>query len=114
MSDDFKKMIDGIYGWSINNGKVVPPVHRFPKEVKERIDYFGGMAEDGLTFMGAMECIFAEEKPSSYDLGATKDWLPRSEAFNNWANKFPGSAQLEVAVYMIYGNYQEVADDTEV
>ena len=32
-----------------------------------------------MTFMGAMECIFADEKPTDYDLGATKGWLPKSK-----------------------------------
>ena len=114
MIDDLKKVVNSVYGWTTKDDKVVPPTHCFPKEVKERIDYFWEMSEDGMTFMGAMECIFADEKPVDYDWGASKKWLPKSEAFDNWVNKSPGMVQLEVAVYMIYGNYVEVADDTEI
>ena len=113
MFEHAKTVVDGVYRWTVKDGKVVPPVHIFPKEVKERIDYFWEMAEDGMTFMGAMECIFADEKPADYDWGASKDWLPKSKAFSDWANQLPGMSQLEVAVYMIYGNYQEATDGTD-
>lgn len=95
----FKEVTNGIYGW-----RVTPPEHHLPKAVKERIDYFWEMGEDGMTFMGAMDCIFSDKKPKDYDWGATKDWLPKSEEFESWYNQFPRMAQMEVAVYMIYGN----------
>ena len=55
-----------------------------------------------MTFMGAMECIFADEKPTDYDLGATKDWLPKSKEFDDWIGYSPGMSQLVIAVYLIY------------
>lgn len=64
---------------------------------------FWEMAEDGMTFMGAMECIFADEKPTDYDLGATKDWLPKSKEFDDWIGYSPSMAQVVIAVYLIYG-----------
>ena len=107
MFEHAKTVVDGVYKWTVKDDKVEPPVHKFPKEVKERIDYFWDMAEDGMTFMGAMECIFADEKPVDYDWGASKDWLPKSEAFSDWVNQLPGMSQMEIAIYMIYGNYKE-------
>ncbi|VNG30441.1 gp24 [Streptococcus pneumoniae] len=52
--------------------------------------------------MGAMECIFADEKPTDYDLGATKDWLPKSKEFDDWVGYSPGMSQVVIAVYLIY------------
>jgi hypothetical protein len=46
MFEHVKTVVDGVYKWTTKDGKVVPPVHRFPKEVKERIDYFWEMTED--------------------------------------------------------------------
>ncbi|VLV54172.1 gp24 [Streptococcus pneumoniae] len=59
--------------------------------------------DNGMTFMGAMECIFADEKPTDYDLGATKDWLPKSKEFDDWIGYSPSMAQVVIAVYLIYG-----------
>ena len=61
------------------------------------------MAEDSMTFMGAMECIFADEKPTDYDLGATKGWLPKSKEFVIGIGYSPSMAQIVIAVYLIYG-----------
>ena len=74
-----------------------------PQAVKDRADYFWEMAEDGLTFMGAMECIFSDKKPEDYDFWATKDWLPKSKEFNDWVGYSLGMSQLVIAVYLIYG-----------
>lgn len=57
--------------------------------------------------LGALECIFADEKPKDYDWGATKDWLPKSKEFDDWVNFAIGMAQMEIAVYLIYGNPKE-------
>ncbi|VKV51420.1 gp24 [Streptococcus pneumoniae] len=73
-----------------------------PQVVKDRADYFWEMAEDGMTFMGAMECIFADEKPTDYDLGATKGWLPKSKEFDDWVGYSPSMARVIIAVYLIY------------
>lgn len=108
MFDDIKQKFDGVYGWKIKNGKVVQPQHSLPEAVKKRADYFWEMTEDGMSFLGALECIFADEKPEDYDWGATKDWLPKSKEFDEWVNFAIGMAQMEIAVYLIYGNQKEV------
>lgn len=108
MFDVFKKKFDGIFGWKIKDGKIVPPQHSLPEAVKKRVAYFRDMAEDGMTFLGTMECIFADEKPKDYDWGATKDWLPKSKEFDDWVNFAIGMAQMEIAVYLIYGDPKEV------
>ncbi|MEX2803829.1 hypothetical protein AB3329_01745 [Streptococcus sp. H31] len=102
--DDFEKvMLDGIYGWSVDGGKINPPKHNFPVKVKERIDYFAEMMEEGLTLMGALSCIFGEEAPDGYGVFASKDWLPKDDEFKEWHTSALGFPQMEVAVYLIYG-----------
>ena len=59
--EDFKKMFDEVYGWTVEDGKPTPPKQDLPQFVKDRADYFWEMAEDGLTLLGAMECIFSNK-----------------------------------------------------
>lgn len=101
--EDFKKMFDGVYGWTVEAGNPIPPKKYLPQFVRDRADYFWEMAEDGLTFLGAMECIFAYEKPEYYDWFSKKSWFPRSKEFDDWADQSLSMAQLVVAVYLIYG-----------
>ena len=105
--EDLKKKVNGVYGWSVKDGKPKSPKQDLPQAVKERADYFWEMTEDGMTFMGAMECIFADKKPKDYDLGATKDWLPKSKDFDDWIGYSPGMSQLVIAVYLIYGGSED-------
>lgn len=70
--EELKQKVNEVYNWTVEDGKPQPPKQNLPQAVKDRADYFWEMAEDGMTFMGAMECIFADEKPTDYDLGATK------------------------------------------
>lgn len=117
MIDSLKQKMDGIYGFSIDGDKIQPPTHRFPKFVKERADYFAEMMEDGLTFLGCLECIFSDEKPEYYNLLATKDWLPKSKEFEEWENGIGTAATFshqEMAIYLIFPIWQEANDDTEV
>lgn len=100
---DFKKMFDGVYGWTVEAGKPTPPKQDLPQFVKDRADYFWEMAEDGLTLLGAMECIFSNEKPKEYDWFASKDWLPKTKEFDDWADQSLSMAQFVIAVYLIYG-----------
>ncbi|MGP2465540.1 hypothetical protein [Lactiplantibacillus plantarum] len=60
----FAKMTKSIYGWSVKDGKCVPPKIIFPKPVVERIEYFAAEMENGLTFQGALEFIFAGDEKS--------------------------------------------------
>lgn len=101
--EQLNKMFNGIYGWTVEADKIIAPTHDFPDAVTERVAYFREMAGDGLTFLGVMECIFANKKPDSYDLGATKDWLPMSQEFKDWVGCTNNLAQVEIAVYIIYG-----------
>lgn len=109
--EKLKNMYRGVYGWTVQNGKPFPSAHDLPSVVKNRVDYFWDMAEHGMTFMGAMKCIFANQKPEEYDLGATKDWLPMSQEFKDWVGHAYGMAQMEIAVYMIYGDCKEGIND---
>ena len=102
MMEDLKQKVNAVYNWTVEDGKPKPPKQDLPQAVKDRVDYFLEMAEDGMTFMGAMECIFADEKPTDYDLGATKGWLPKSKEFDDWVGYAPSMSQLVIAVYLIY------------
>lgn len=107
MFDDIKKKLDGIYDWKIKDGKIVQPQHSLPEAVKKRADYFHEMGEYDMSFLEVLECIFADEKPKDYDLGAPKDWLPKSKEFDDWIKFDISMAQMEIAVYLIYGNPKE-------
>lgn len=107
MTNDFENMVQGIYGWKVKDGKVAPPKHILPEEVKYRADYFSELLEDGWTIMGVMECIFADEKPQNYNLGATKDWLPKTKEFDDWVGHSLGLAQCEMFVYLLFGDRKE-------
>ncbi|CJH68873.1 hypothetical protein [Streptococcus pneumoniae] len=103
MMEELKQKVNEVYNWTVEDGRPKPPKQDLPQVVKDRVDYFWEMAEDGMTFMGAMECIFADEKPTDYDLGATKGWLPKSKEFDDWIGYSPSMAQVVIAVYLIYG-----------
>ena len=107
MMEDLKQKVNAVYNWTVEDGKPKPPKQDLPQAVKDRVDYFWEMAEDGMTFMGAMECIFADEKPTDYDLGATKGWLPKSKEFDDWVGYTPSVSQLVIAVYLIYGGSED-------
>ena len=64
MMEDLKQKVNAVYNWTVEDGKPKPPHQDLPQAVKDRADYFWEMAEDGMTFIGAMECIFADEKPT--------------------------------------------------
>ncbi|RCW16796.1 hypothetical protein CAC02_06705 [Streptococcus gallolyticus] len=109
--DVLKEKMDGIYGWSVKGGKVEPPKHTFPKAVKDRADYFAEMLEDGMTFLGCLDCIFSNEKPDDYYWGASKDWIPKSKEFQEWESQGPLLSQNEMAVYLLYDNWEEKGDE---
>jgi len=111
MREILKEKMDGIYGWSVKGDKVEPPKHTFPKAVKDRADYFAEMFEDGMTFLGCLDCIFSNEKPDDYDWGASKDWLPKSEKFKEWESQGSGLAQCEIAIYLLFDNWKGEDDD---
>lgn len=99
--------------WSIdrNLNTANPLKHNLPKSVKERADYFWDMSEDGLTFLGALDYIFMDEKPSDYDTFAPKEWIEKTKEFNEWFHNSPSMAQAEIAIYLLFCNVEEVEDD---
>ena len=107
MMEDLKQKVNAVYNWTVEDGKPKPPKQDLPQAVKDRADYFWEMAEDGMTLIGVMECIFADEKPTDYDLGATKGWLPKSKEFDDWVGYTPSVSQLVIAVYLIYGGSED-------
>ena len=109
--DSLKEKWDGVYGWSIKDGKAEPPKHTFSKAVKDRADYFAEMLGGGMTFLGCLDCIFSDEEPEDYSLGAYKEWLPKSEEFKEWESQGPGLAQCEIAIYLLFGNWDEKGDE---
>ena len=109
VSTSFMKMAKSIYGWSVNDGKCVPPKITFPKPVVERIEYFSKEIENGLTFQGALEFIFArDEKRCKEECEQFMDWLPVSDRFREWLDgDFLYSLKEEqIMLALIYGNYQ--------
>jgi hypothetical protein len=114
MTDKLCEMLDAIYGWSVENGEIKAPESNLPKAVAERVDYFLEMIDDGLTFLGLLDFIFSDKKPTDYDFGASKDWLPKSKEFDEWVGIFPSLAQMAIATYIIFGNKKnEKTDDAE-
>lgn len=115
MTDKLYEMIDAIYDWTVENGEIKAPKPDLPKAVTERVDYFLEMIEDGLTFLGLLDFIFSDTKPTDYDLGASKDWLPKSKEFDEWVEIFPSLAQMAIATYIIFRNAKkEKTDDAEI
>ncbi|HEM3427620.1 TPA: hypothetical protein U1B15_000197 [Streptococcus suis] len=55
MTDDLKQKMDGIYGWSVDGDKIQPPIHRFPKAVKDRADYFAEKTESNIIQLNLKE-----------------------------------------------------------
>lgn len=52
--EELKRKVNTVYNWTVEDGKPQPPKQDLPQVVKDRADYFWEMAEDGMTFMGAM------------------------------------------------------------
>ena len=50
MMEELKKKVNGVYGWSVEDGKPKPPKQDLPQAVKDRADYFWEMTEDGKIF----------------------------------------------------------------
>ena len=109
----FAKMTKSIYGWSVKDGKCVPPKIIFPKPVVERIEYFAEEMENGLTFQGALEYIFARnEEHCKEECEQVMDWLPVSDGFKKWSDDYFSYSfkEAQVMLALIYGNYQVEED----
>lgn len=113
MDKDIKKAMDNIYGFEVveENGvnKVRTPRMDLPQAVKERIKFFAKYREDGMTFLGCLNIIMAEEDElelkEDFAIGATEDYLPASEEFKQWRDEFglTNIQAMEIAVALIYG-----------
>lgn len=113
VSASFMKMAKSIYGWSVKDGKCVPPKIIFPKPVVERIEYFAEEMESGLTFQGALEFIFAgDEKRCKEECEQFMNWLPISDGFREWLDDdfLYSFKEAQVMLALIYGNYQVEED----
>lgn len=105
----FRKALNNIYGWTIKKGELVPPKMDLPSCVKDRIKWAFPEGENGLTFIGTMQSIFAydEEKAKrDWNMGAAGEWLPVSDDFIKWRDQTP-LAELQIAVELIYGSEED-------
>lgn len=105
LPNNFDNMFKGIYGWSVSGDEVIAPVHKFPREVKERADYFSEMMDDGMTFLGCLDCIFSDEKPKYYNWAATKPWIDKSPEFKEWEDEI--GTDREMAIYLLFPFWEE-------
>lgn len=115
-AETFDPLLKSVYGWSVKDGKCVPPKIIFPKPVADRIEYFAEEMENGLTFQGALEYIFArDEEKCKEDCEQFMDWLPVSDGFKKWSDDYfsYNYKEAQVMLALIYGNYQvEAQHDT--
>ncbi|EHM3061042.1 hypothetical protein KGA00_001691 [Enterococcus faecalis] len=118
MNNQIETAMNNIYKFTIveENGKnkVHTPKMDLPECVKERIKFFGKYAEDGLSFLGCIELIMAEDEAKlkqDFEIGAYEDYLPASEEFKQWRDEIGLRSlhQMEIAVSLIYG----LGDDSD-
>ncbi len=89
-----KKLMEIMHNWTVEDRKPKPPKQIYHRAVKDRADQPQEMAEDGMTFMGAIGCIFTLMKSlRDYDLGAAKDDCQKSKEFDDWVG-YSCKAQL--------------------
>lgn len=104
-----EKMIEAhkaVFGFEIVDGKVAPPKYDLPKCMKERIAYIGSESENGMSFLGCINCIFAydeEESKKDFQLGASKEWLPVSQEVRKWIDETGTPGEMLVALELLYG-----------
>jgi hypothetical protein len=112
MSDELKKALNNIYKFTIieedGKNKVQPPQMELPESVKERIKFFGKYSEDGLSFLGCINLIMAEDEEEckkDFEIGAYEDYLPATQEFKQWRDEpiLHSLHQIEIAVALIYG-----------
>ncbi|EGO9191823.1 hypothetical protein DUY54_06055 [Enterococcus faecalis] len=112
MSKQIETAMNNIYKFTIveENGKnkVSTPKLDLPEFVKERIKFFGKYAEGGLSFLGCLEMIMAEDEEKAkqdFEFGSYEDYLPASEKFKQWRDEIGlySLHQMEIAIALIYG-----------
>lgn len=103
---EIETSLKNVYGWTVSDGEAKPPEMIMPQCAKDRIAHFWAFQEFGLSFLGCLKFILAddeEECKKEFEFGMGDDWLPPSEAFNNWRNRLRSMRELEVAAYLLYG-----------
>lgn len=112
MSEELLKALNNIFKFTIieedGKNRVKTPQMDLPETVKERIEFFGKYAEDGLSFLGCIDLIMAEDEEKSkkeFEIGAYEEYLPVTEEFKQWRDDpFLFSLhQMEIAVALMYG-----------
>ena len=105
------EQIRGVYGWSVEDGKIQPPKYDFPPEMEERIQYFQDEMENGLSLYGALRFILAknddEEAIKECQFGCA--WLPQTEQTQEFLDNSFGLVSSVIAVRLLYPR----ADDEE-
>lgn len=112
MSEKLLKALNNIFKFTIiekdGKNRVQAPQMDLPETVKERIKFFGKYSEDGLSFLGCIDLILAEDEEKSkkdFEIGAYEEYLPATEEFKQWRDE-PGLHslhQMEIAVALMYG-----------
>lgn len=107
MSEKLSKAFNNIFKFTIiekdGENRVQAPQMDLPESVKERIKFFGKYSEDGLSFLGCIDLILAEDE----------EYLPATEEFKQWRDE-PGLHslhQMEIAVALMYGMGDEQEEE---
>ncbi len=118
MNKQISTAMSNIYKFTVfeedGKNKVRAPKMDLPEFVKERIKFFGKYSEDGLSFLGCINLIMAEDEEKAkkeFEIGSYEDYLPASEEFKQWRDEIAlrNLHQMEIAVALIYG----VGDDSD-
>ncbi|MFB8447609.1 hypothetical protein [Enterococcus thailandicus] len=118
MNKQISTAMSNIYKFTVfeedGKNKVRAPKMDLPEFVKERINFFGKYSEDGLSFLGCIDLIMAEDEEKAkkeFEIGSYEDYLPASEEFKQWRDEIAlrNLHQMEIAVALIYG----VGDDSD-
>ncbi|MCD5190677.1 hypothetical protein IV460_11140 [Enterococcus casseliflavus] len=116
MSEKLSKAVNNVYKFTIieedGKNKIQPPQMDLPESVKERIKFFGKYAEDGLSFLGCINLILAEDEEKckkDFEIGAYEEYLPATEEFKEWRDDLAVRSlhQMEIAVALIYGTGED-------
>lgn len=120
MSEKLLKAMNNIFKFTIidddGKNKVQAPQMDLPESVKERIKFFGKYSEDGLSFLGCIDLILAEDEEKckkDFEIGAYEEYLPATEEFKQWRDE-PGLHslhQMEIAVALMYGMGDEQEEE---
>nr|DAJ11194.1 MAG TPA: hypothetical protein [Caudoviricetes sp.] len=120
VSEKLTKAMNNIFKFTIidddGKNKVQAPQMDLPKSVRERIKFFGKYAEDGLSFLGCINLILAEDEEQckkDFEIGAYEEYLPATEEFKQWRDEpsLHSLHQMEIAVALMYGIGEEQGEE---